>query len=160
MNFNNYFYSILIAAWFFLNANVLSQDMVFLSSENDYVTVISGTDWTAELNDYTGKYEFIYPGVTEKGEYEGDAFGDDLFFKVQDGGTVFAYKNMIVEGSWEVYDTLFNTSVSGNNLTSSSYTGRFVELKYNTKKGKVKKTYGIYLLRTGELYDSFYERLK
>lgn len=160
MNFKKYFYTILISAWLLLNANILSQDKVFLSSENDYVTVVSNIDWSTELNSYAGTYEFIYPGVTEKGEYEGDAFGDDLVIEVKDGGNLFAYKKMTVEASWEQYDTLFNTSVSGNNLTSSNYSGRFVELKYKTKKGKVKKTYGIYLLHTGELYESFYEKMK
>jgi hypothetical protein len=160
MKLSNFIYSVIIPVLLILNTDILSGDKIYLSSENDYVTVLSASDWEADVNSYAGTYEFIYPGYTEKMEYEGDAFGEDLIIEKTESGSFFAYKKMTVEASWEEIDTLKNISLSGDSLISENYSGRFSELKYKTKKGKVKKTNGVFLLRTGEIYDSFYQKIK
>lgn len=152
---------ILIPVIFFLfTITALSQDKIFLMSENTYVRPIEFTDWTVTtINDYSSVYEYGYPGYNEKGKFEGDAFIDELtVYIVDESNIITAAKKLNVEGSWQEYDTLKSPSVSINNLNSKNYSGRFVYLTYKTKKGKIKSTSGILLRPVGENTDAFYEK--
>lgn len=139
----------------------LSQEKIFMPSEGEYVMLINISDWfTEDVNEYSGKYEFNYPGQTETGEYEGDAFGEELNISF-DQVKLSATFNMIVEASWEQQDTLFNPAISGNILTANNGSGRFVTIKYKTLKGKIKTTNGVNIKRTDNSgYETFYQKAK
>jgi hypothetical protein len=137
-----------------------SQDKVFLASEDGYVIVVEYMDWNSDYSTgYAGKYEFIYPGQTPAGDYEGDVFQDRIIITFGNN-TLNLYKNLIVEGDWQQNDTLKNASISLNQLTATDTKGRFVTLKYTDTNGNIKSTKGL-LLENSETKDySFYEKMK
>lgn len=144
-----------------------SQDKVFLSSEDAYVSVVEYVDWNAEhTTEYFGTYEFIYPGQTPEGDYQGDVFQEKILISFVNG-EVNLYKKMIVESEWEQNDTIKNLYVSSNylipvgkELTEKDKIIEFVMLKFRDAQGNMKTTTGI-LFQFPESKDyGFYEKMK
>ncbi|HEX2788517.1 MAG TPA: hypothetical protein VHP32_11520 [Ignavibacteria bacterium] len=166
MNKIIYRFFVLIGIFIITSASY-SQDKVFLSSEDAYVSVVEYTDWNAEhTTEYFGTYEFIYPGQTPSGDYLGDIVQEKILISFNNG-EINLYKNMIVESDWEQKDTIKNLYFFSNylipvgiELTEKDKIFEFVTLKYADPKGNTKSSRGI-LFQLPESKDfAFYEKLR
>lgn len=162
----NYFLFVL-AAVFIFTSSAYSQDKVFLLPEDGYVNVVEYTDWNTDnpIN-YSGTYEFVYPGFDEKEEYAGDVFQNKILISF-DKGKLNVYTNLIVEGDWQENDTLKNASISSNQLfpndnklAEKDTKVKFVLLKYTDAKDNVKTTYGIKVENPESENGKFYQKIK
>lgn len=156
-----------LAAVFIFTSSAYSQDKVFLLSEDGYVSVVEYTDWNTDNSiDYSGIYEFVYPGFNEKEEYAGDVFQNKILISF-DNGKLNVYTNLIVEGDWQENDTLENASISSNQLfpndnklVEKDTQIKFVLLKYSDAKGNVKTIYGIKVENSESENGKFYQKIK
>lgn len=157
--------------------NSFAQQILFLSSENSYVTIVGKDNWYAEdTSDFTGIYEFINAAEDENGNPNGDGWLDKLYIEFTQwdeeslGFGIFGYTVGEVEG-WDepMLDTLKNSKIecegemliaSSCSLVSDNMNGEFSKLKYKDKSGKLKDTKGLMITRSDNNgYSYFYEKV-
>lgn len=144
---------------FIVNFNFcISQNKIFLPSEDAWVTVVEFSDWIEDNQDnYLGEYKFVYALINDKGEV-GDGDGYEEKIQIQKiAGKLVAFSMLNVEGWDETQkDTLHNFSINNNYLNSDRPNLKFVILSYKDKKKKLKKVKGI-LDFDGEKTNYFFE---
>jgi hypothetical protein len=127
---------------------------IYLTKESVLVNIISYETWYSD--NYSGKYEYGYPSVTQSDGTDAAGFSFKLEI-IQESNKISAYSEACIEGEDEAKRQLHNTRIKDNIFFSDNFNGEFVELKCKTKKGKIIFTKGL-LVKDGE-YFNFYQLL-
>jgi len=124
------------------SSKVYINEKIFLSSERDWVTIISYSDWNEDnIENYAGKYEYIHSVNDENGNYngEGDAYNyiTDIRFN---SGKVHVLGYGSIEGEFEGIDTLPTQNIKGNKFGNDAM---FVNLEIKTRENEIKTVKGL-----------------
>ena len=133
---------------------IVKNEKIFLSSEMDWVTIISYRDWIEPvIENYAGKYEFLQPAQDEDGEFLMDAYNyiTEIQFNSEEV-RVLGYGS--IEGHFEGIDTLPTQNIRGNKFGDNAM---FVNMEIKTRNNEIKTVKGLWEFNENNTIGSFSE---
>ncbi|TRZ65559.1 hypothetical protein D4R20_01900 [bacterium] len=135
----------------------------FVPSAREYVVFGDSNYVASEPTKYNGEYVYMNPGYDEYDRMSSEAYMNVLYvFAYKDSKRVFATLTKKVASAGEIVELdtkeLGSPGISGNDLITDEFGGKFIVLSYK-EAGKTKKVKGLLRRKKDDTYE-FYEKMK
>ena len=155
-----YVFAIISIFYYLLSQNSYCQisgtEKIYIPSAEGYFLVTDINAWSEEdYNNYSGKYEYIYPAYDEYGEWAGDGVSEEMSVNFS-GNTISLSTQMRVEG-WDEPESAISQFQYPSDF-SKNY-GKFIKLTYKDSSNRNITTKGL-LTNTKNNNEYFFEKSK